>query len=88
MTKKEIGTIVKAIILTVFPWMFIFDSIWIILGISMIMYVMVVTSEKDEEDKKNAIKNGDDLSRWPKEKAWRDFQERLNKFEQTLKQRY
>ena len=33
----------------------------------------------DDAEKEEAIKNGDDLSRWPKEKAKRDFQEWLNK---------
>jgi len=33
----------------------------------------------DDYERKEAIKNGDDLSRWPKEKAKKDFQEWLNK---------
>ena len=85
MTGKEIKRIITTLILTVFPYMFIFNSIWILLGISIMFYVMIPQWEKDEEDKKNAIKNGDDLSRWPKEKAKKDLQQWLNKAEQTLK---
>ena len=85
MTGKEIKRIITTLILTVFPYMFIFNSIWILLGISIMFYVMIPQLEKDEEDKKNAIKNGDDLSRWPKEKAKKDLQQWLNKAEQTLK---
>ncbi len=50
-------------------------SFWWSIGFAILGYTLGI----DEHNKEQAIKNGDDLSRWPKEKAKRDFQEWLNK---------
>jgi hypothetical protein len=50
-------------------------SFWLVVSAAVIGYLVGLDNDQREE----AIKNGDDLSRWPKEKAKKDFQEWLNK---------
>ena len=73
-TKITTGPLLFALIFFGFS-LFFGLSFWWSMSLVLVGYFIGI----DEEDKKNAIKNGDDLSRWPKEKAKRDFQEWLNK---------
>jgi hypothetical protein len=68
-------------------------SFWILFGLAIFFYVMIPEWDKEENEFKKDIKEGNDLKKWyvkfpyraPHHQGKQDLQKWLNKAEQTLK---